>query len=62
MQRPRLLITRRLPEAVHERLRNSYDVTANPDDLPSDREALGAHCVNSMRWCRRSPTASTPIS
>ena len=40
MQRPRLLITRRLPEAVHERLRNSYDVTANADDLPLDREAL----------------------
>ena len=40
MQRPRLLITRRLPEAVHERLRGSYDVTANTDDLPLDREAL----------------------
>jgi len=40
MQRPRLLITRRLPDAVHERLRGSYDVTANADDLPLDREAL----------------------
>src|SRR6187402_598116 len=40
MQRPRILITRRLPEAVHERLCNRYDVTANADDLPFDREAL----------------------
>jgi lactate dehydrogenase-like 2-hydroxyacid dehydrogenase len=40
MQRPRLLITRRLPDAVHERLRGSYDVTANIDDLPLERAAL----------------------
>jgi lactate dehydrogenase-like 2-hydroxyacid dehydrogenase len=40
MQRPRLLITRRLPNSVHERLRNSYDVTANADDVPLDRHAL----------------------
>jgi lactate dehydrogenase-like 2-hydroxyacid dehydrogenase len=40
MQRPRLLITRRLPEAVHARLRNTYDVTANTDDHPLDPQAL----------------------
>jgi lactate dehydrogenase-like 2-hydroxyacid dehydrogenase len=40
MQRPRLLITRRLPEAVHERLRIGYDLTANIDDVPFDRAAL----------------------
>jgi lactate dehydrogenase-like 2-hydroxyacid dehydrogenase len=40
MQRPRLLITRRLPEGVRERLRNSYEVTANAEDLPLDRAAL----------------------
>lgn len=40
MQRPRLLITRRLPEAVHERLRDSYDVALNMDDQPLDRPAL----------------------
>ena len=40
MQRPRLLITRRLPEEVQARLRNRYDVTANPDDRPFDRETL----------------------
>ena len=41
MQRPRVLITRRLPEAVHARLRESYDVTDNPDDAPLDRATLG---------------------
>ena len=42
MQRPRLLITRRLPEAVHERLRIGYDLTANIDDVPLDRAALAS--------------------
>jgi lactate dehydrogenase-like 2-hydroxyacid dehydrogenase len=40
MQRPRLLITRRLPEEVHARLSNRYEVTANPGDVPLDRETL----------------------
>src|SRR4051812_47652292 len=40
MQVPRLLITRRLPDAVHERLGKRYDVTTNLDDLPLDRETL----------------------
>lgn len=40
MQRPRLLITRRLPEAVHERLHTRYEVTSNTDDLPLDRQVL----------------------
>jgi lactate dehydrogenase-like 2-hydroxyacid dehydrogenase len=40
MQRPRILITRRLPEAVHERLRERYDVTTNERDEAFDRAAL----------------------
>ncbi|MEO8061590.1 MAG: D-glycerate dehydrogenase [Pseudomonadota bacterium] len=40
MQLPRLLITRRLPEAVHERLRIRYELTANTDDLPLARAEL----------------------
>jgi lactate dehydrogenase-like 2-hydroxyacid dehydrogenase len=40
MSRPTLLITRRLPAAVLERLRASYDVTVSPDDRPLDRAAL----------------------
>jgi lactate dehydrogenase-like 2-hydroxyacid dehydrogenase len=40
MSRPSLLITRRLPASVLERLRASYEVTVNPDDRPLGREAL----------------------
>jgi lactate dehydrogenase-like 2-hydroxyacid dehydrogenase len=40
MPRPTLLITRRLPASVLERLRASYEVTVNPDDRPLGREAL----------------------
>lgn len=40
MQRPRLLITRRLPDSVQERLRHRYDVTTNERDLPLGREDL----------------------
>jgi lactate dehydrogenase-like 2-hydroxyacid dehydrogenase len=34
------LITRRLPDAVHERLRARYDVTLNVEDVPLARSAL----------------------
>ena len=44
MQRPRILITRRLPDTVHERLRSRYDVTENVDDAPLARETL-AHAL-----------------
>nr|WP_298719520.1 D-glycerate dehydrogenase [uncultured Steroidobacter sp.] len=40
MSRPSLLITRRLPASVLERLRASYEVTVNPDDRALGREAL----------------------
>lgn len=40
MSRPTLLITRRLPALVLERLRASYEVTVNPDDRSLGREAL----------------------
>jgi lactate dehydrogenase-like 2-hydroxyacid dehydrogenase len=40
MSGPTLLITRRLPASVLERLRASYEVTVNPDDRPLGREAL----------------------
>lgn len=40
MSRPSLLITRRLPAAVLERLRASYEVTVNPDDRALSRDAL----------------------
>lgn len=40
MSRPSLLITRRLPASVLERLRATYEVTVNPDDRALGREAL----------------------
>ena len=40
MSRSRLLITRRLPQSVLERLRARYDVTVNPDDRSLSREDL----------------------
>jgi lactate dehydrogenase-like 2-hydroxyacid dehydrogenase len=40
MQRPRVLITRRLPDGVHERLRRDYAVTESRDDSALDRESL----------------------
>ena len=61
MQRPRLLITRRLPEAVHERLREQLRRHGQRGRrCHSIARHWRAPCVNSMRWCRRSPTASTP--
>lgn len=38
--RPSVLITRRLPASVLERLRESYEVTVNPDDRSLGREGL----------------------
>jgi len=38
--RPRLLVTRRLPQAVEEHFRVHYDATFNDDDTPLDRAAL----------------------
>lgn len=40
MSRPSLLITRRLPASVLERLRATYEVTVNPDDRSLGREGL----------------------
>jgi lactate dehydrogenase-like 2-hydroxyacid dehydrogenase len=40
MSRPSLLITRRLPASVLERLRATYEVTVNPDDRPLSHEGL----------------------
>src|SRR4051812_47016107 len=42
MQRARVLITRRLPAEVEERLRRRYEVCLNEQDLPLDRKALCA--------------------
>ncbi len=45
MTKPRILLTRRWPEAVEARLVASYDVTRNESDVPMDAAAL----VQAMR-------------
>jgi lactate dehydrogenase-like 2-hydroxyacid dehydrogenase len=40
MQRPRLLITRRLPDGVLERLCAGFEVKVDTDDRPCDRDTL----------------------
>jgi lactate dehydrogenase-like 2-hydroxyacid dehydrogenase len=42
MSRPRVLLTRRWPQAVEDRLAERYDVTPNLDDAPLDAAALAA--------------------
>lgn len=40
MSRPRIHVTRRLPEAVEARLGENFDVVLNAEDAPPDRAAL----------------------
>ena len=40
MAQPRIIVTRRLPEAVEERLRQHFTVALNPDDTPFTRPRL----------------------
>lgn len=42
MSRPRILLTRRWPQPVEDRLAERYDVTSNVDDAPLDAAALAA--------------------
>ncbi len=42
MSEPRLLVTRRWPEAVERHLQENYDVQLNADDVPMTAEALQA--------------------
>lgn len=39
-QVPKVIVTRRLPDAVHERLSALFDTTLNPSDTPLDKSAL----------------------
>ena len=41
-KRPKVFVTRRLPEAVETRMAELFDVTLNLDDTPLDRNALAA--------------------
>ena len=42
LKRPRVFVTRRLPEAVEARMRELFDVRFNQDDAPLSPEALAA--------------------
>ena len=48
--RPSVLVTRRLPASVLERLRDTYEVTVNPDDRSLGREGL----LSALRAARKS--------
>ncbi|QSB45211.1 D-glycerate dehydrogenase [Tsuneonella flava] len=42
MDKPRILLSRRWPESVEQRLAQSYDVTLNEDDVPLGPDVLAA--------------------
>ncbi|ETW10940.1 glyoxylate reductase [Roseivivax marinus] len=42
MAQPKILLTRRWPQAVEDRLSRDYDVTLNTDDTPMTAEQIGA--------------------
>jgi lactate dehydrogenase-like 2-hydroxyacid dehydrogenase len=44
--KPVVLVTRRLPEAVEERLRQDFEPLLNPDDRRYDADALIARCAD----------------
>ncbi|MBT6959555.1 MAG: D-glycerate dehydrogenase, partial [Rhodospirillaceae bacterium] len=41
LNKPSVIVTRKLPEAVETRMMELFDVRLNADDTPFDREALG---------------------
>nr|WP_294813364.1 D-glycerate dehydrogenase [uncultured Sphingomonas sp.] len=51
MSRPHILLTRRWPEAVEDRLAERYEVTSNLDDVPLDAAALAAAMRNYDAVC-----------
>ena len=60
MARPRVVVTRKLPEAVEARLRERFDVALNPEDPPFSRDAAGARRCGRRTGCSApSPTRST---
>jgi lactate dehydrogenase-like 2-hydroxyacid dehydrogenase len=58
-RRPRILITRRWPEAVERRLLDRYDLTLSPDDRPMDPAVLMAAMADHDALC---PTVTDRIT
>jgi lactate dehydrogenase-like 2-hydroxyacid dehydrogenase len=59
VKRPRVLLTRRWPEAVETRLAERYDVTLSEGDQPLGSDALGAAMQNYDALC---PTVTDTVS
>ena len=59
MTKPRILLTRRWPDAVEARLAASYDVTINADDVPMDAAALAQAMRDHDALC---PTVTDKIT
>ncbi|WP_447728131.1 2-hydroxyacid dehydrogenase [Sphingomonas koreensis] len=59
MTKPRILLTRRWPEAVEARLAASYDVTRNESDMPMNAAALAAAMCEHDALC---PTVTDRIT
>lgn len=59
MTRPRILLTRRWPDAVEARLAERYDVTRNQSDVPMDAAALAAAMREHDALC---PTVTDKIT
>lgn len=59
MVKPRILLTRRWPEAVEARLAASYEVTRNESDVPMDAAALAAAMRKHDALC---PTVTDKIT
>lgn len=59
MTKPRILLTRRWPEAVEARLAASYAVTRNESDVPMDAAALAAAMCEHDALC---PTVTDKIT
>lgn len=59
MSKPRILVTRKLPDTVEARLRKSFDVTLNPSDTPLNSKDFRAAMVE---YNAIVPTVSDQIS
>ena len=58
MPRPKILLTRRWPQAVERRLAERYEASISPDDAPMNAEALGRALRDHDGFC---PTVSDVI-
>jgi hypothetical protein len=58
-KKPKVYITRRLPDAVETRMRELFDAELNINDDPRTSPNWLRPCDPPMFWCPPSPTEST---